>query len=375
VKFSWSQARTSRRVAIVAGVVVAVASVSAGGTAAAFALSSGTTQVSVTPIVHLPPGSRHLSIPSTATPSTPSTTTTPSTTPTPATTPAPSTAPSTTVTTSKIISDTCFYSHEANDDPILNPGQPGQAMAHDFFGNTTTSASSTAASLLGGPTTCSTSADASAYWTPVLYQNGAPITPTRNLIYWAGLQTRRPTAAETTASVPSVTAPPAGLELIAGDENAMAPQSTKVVGWRCTGDQGQPFSAVPVDCPGTNGLELRIDFPSCWNGTTLNGASQTNAAYPTKGGRCPTGYPVRIPTVIFHVVYRITSAAGLTLSMGPGQQGSVDTAHGDFINGWNQSVLTGLISGCAGSAHTCGHVTGSGSQLQVHPRSPSPSPT
>jgi hypothetical protein len=182
----------------------------------------------------------------------------------------------------------------------------------------------------------------------VLYQDGNPITPTHNLIYWAGLQ----------ASDPTVTAPPAGLEMIAGDENAMSPQSTRVIAWRCAGVQVQVPSASPVNCPGTNGIELRVTFPSCWNGTTLNGATQTNVVYPTVGDRCPIADPVRIPTVIFHVVYPITSASGLTLSMGPGQQGSTDTAHGDFMNGWNQPVLAALIAGCAGPAHTCGHVTG-----------------
>jgi hypothetical protein len=257
---------------------------------------------------------------------------------------------------SKIISDTCLYSHEANDDPILMPGQTGQSMAHDFFGNTTTSAATTAASLLGGSTTCSTSADASAYWTPVLYQNGQPITPTHNLIYWSGLH----------AQDPVVTAPPAGLELIAGNENATAPQSAKVVGWRCADPSPQVVSATPVNCAGTKGIEVRITFPSCWNGSTLNGASQTNVAYPTARTTCPAGYPVRIPTVIFHVVYPITSATGLTLSMGPGQQGSTDTAHGDFINGWNQTVLTRLIDGCSSAANTCGHVTGA--DAVVRPR-------
>ena len=223
-------------------------------------------------------------------------------------------------------------------------------MAHDFFGNTTTSATSTAAALVGGPTSCTTSIDASAYWTPVLYQNGVAITPERNLIYWSGLQAKNPV----------VVAPPAGLEMIAGNENATSPQSTGVVGWRCA-DQTptpQPVSATPVNCTGTKGVELRITFPSCWNGTSLSGANQTNVAYPTKGALCPPGYSVRIPKVIFHVVYPITSTAGLTLSMGPGQQGSTDTAHGDFINGWNQSVLSRLISGCASTSHTCGHVTG-----------------
>ena len=253
----------------------------------------------------------------------------------------------------ELISDTCLYSHEANDDPILMPGQSGQSMAHDFYGNTTTSATSTAASLTGGSTTCSTSEDASAYWTPVLYQNGVAITPERNLIYWAGLH----------ATDPTVTAPPAGLEMIAGDENATAPQSVRVVAWRCADSLPQIPSVTPVDCAGTRGLELRITFPSCWNGSTLNGASQTNVVYPEAGTRCPSGYPVRIPTVIFHVIYPITSSTGLTLSMGPGQQGTTDTAHGDFINGWNQSVLTRLISGCASSTLTCGHVTGAGAQV------------
>jgi hypothetical protein len=265
--------------------------------------------------------------------------------------PTPPTAPD----ASSLISDTCRYSHEANDDPILMPDQPGEAMAHDFFGNITTSAASTASALVGGTTSCSTSEDASAYWTPVLYQNGQAITPTRNLIYWSGLH----------ATDPAVSAPPVGLEMIAGDENAMAPESTKVVGWRCAGPPPQVVAATPVDCPGTNGLELRVTFPSCWDGKALNGATQTNVAYAV-GARCPAGYPVRIPTVVFHVVYPITSDTGLTLSMGPGQQGSTDTAHGDFINGWNQSVLTGLIEGCAGPTRTCGHVTGA--SATVRPR-------
>jgi hypothetical protein len=257
---------------------------------------------------------------------------------------------------SVLISDTCFYSHEANDDPILEPGKPGASMAHDFFGNSSTSATSTAATLVGGSSTCSTSDDASAYWTPVLYQNGVAVTPSHNLIYWSGLH----------ATSPAVVAPPAGLEMIAGDENASAPQPTSVIDWRCATSKTQAVSDVPVSCVGTRGIELRVTFPSCWNGSTLKGASQTNVAYPETGRArtCPSGYPVRIPTVIFHIVYPITSATGLTLSMGPGQQGSTDTAHGDFINGWNQGVLTRLINGCAGATRTCGHVTGSDAQVR-----------
>jgi hypothetical protein len=335
-----------RRPGAVIAAMVAVAVVSAGGTAAGLTIaSSGPVAGTVPTAAPAPPPAENRSPLQTA----------PTSGPTPPAGVGSATIRVRNLSGSNLISDTCLFSHEANDDPILDPGLAGQSMAHDFFGNTTTSATSTAATLVGGPTTCSTGDDASAYWTPILYQNGVAITPTHNLIYWSGLQ----------AMGPAVTIPPAGLEMIAGDESATAPQSTRVIDWRCAEPLDLAVSAVPVNCPGTKGLELRVTFPSCWDGRTLNGASQTNVAYPDRGA-CPEGYPVRIPTVVFHLVYPITSAAGLTLSMGPGQQGSTDTAHGDFINGWNQSVLTELIDGCAGPAHHCGRVTGS--VARVHPK-------
>jgi hypothetical protein len=345
-------------------VVAATLAVVGGGTAAGVALTSGPENVSALPAAAKPSaplGTPTSTTTSATTTSTTATTSVPAISPqppsnVPATPPAPTTGSATLATSSNLMSDTCLYSHEANDDPILMPGMTGQSMAHDFFGNTSTSATSTAPGLLGGPSSCTTSVDASAYWTPVLYQNGVAITPKRNLIYWSGLQARNPT----------VTAPPAGLEMIAGDESASARQSTKVIDWRCAEEtlMPQPLSTTPVNCAGANGIELRITFPSCWNGTSLSGANQTNVVYPNRGAVCPAGYSVRIPTVIFHVVYPITSASGLTLSMGPGQQGSTDTAHGDFINGWNQGVLSGLISGCAGTSHTCGHVTGANANVR-----------
>ena len=196
------RALADRKAEVTVVAVVIVVLVGIGGAAAGLALTSGGSEATATP----PPSTTM--------------TTTAVAPPTTTTTPAP-VAP-VTPDASKLISDTCRYSHEANDDPILLPGQPGQAMAHDFFGNIATSATSTAAELVGGTTTCSTSDDASGYWTPVLYQDGQPITPTRNLIYWSGLH----------ATDPGVSPPPVGLEMIAGDENAMAPPPTKVVGWR-----------------------------------------------------------------------------------------------------------------------------------------------
>jgi hypothetical protein len=246
-----------------------------------------------------------------------------------------------------IFTDRCGYSHMLADDPILAPNDPGAAMHHDFYGNTATSASSTAKSLVGGSTTCSTTADASAYWTPVVYQNGTALTPGPALIYW-----RR--AARDTASVQSV---PAGLQMIAGNEAATAPQSTSVTAWTCSGATGlKSVTPTPHDCTGSD-LRLVVTFPSCWDGHTLTGAGQKNVVYRSAAG-CPSSNPIQIPQIVFHVTYPTSSAAGLTVSMTPTMRGSTDTEHVDFINGWNEATVTSDVSACLVTSTRCGPVTG-----------------
>src|ERR1700722_15841175 len=177
-----------RSVTVIVLITLAAALVG-GGTAAAVAFSSGggsgtPAHRSATPPLVRAPAPAPVPAPPPPPPPTP----TPPPTTTTLTPPAPAVGPQ----ASKLITDTCLYSHEANDDPILMLGQTGELKADDFFGNTTSSATSPAPALVGGPSTCSTSDDASAYWTPMLYQNGSPITPLRNLIYWAELQATEP---------------------------------------------------------------------------------------------------------------------------------------------------------------------------------------
>ena len=71
----------------------------------------------------------------------------------------------------------CAFSHTAPNDPIVHPGMTGMSHSHDFFGNRLTDADSTAASLLGGPTTCNKQSDTAAYWAPTLFDHGQPVTP------------------------------------------------------------------------------------------------------------------------------------------------------------------------------------------------------
>ena len=60
----------------------------------------------------------------------------------------------------------CAYSHASLDDPIVFPGQPGASHRHVFFGNVTTDAASTIASLDSGGTSCEQQLDRAAALAP-----------------------------------------------------------------------------------------------------------------------------------------------------------------------------------------------------------------
>jgi hypothetical protein len=246
-----------------------------------------------------------------------------------------------------IFTDMCARTKTAPDDPILMHGMPGSSMQHDFFGNTATTASSITKDLVGGSTSCTTTADASAYWTPVLYQNGTALVPRGTLIYW-----RAPIGAQK-----SVATVPAGLTMIAGNEAATAPQGKQLIGWTCSGRAQIRLSDSPQDCSAGSFVRLVIQFPNCWDGKTLDGSKQTNVVQLT-GSACPASHPVQIPQVVVHVNYPTSSAAGLTLSVGPTMQGSVTTAHADFMNGWNEPVLTSDVAACVTAGVRCGPVSG-----------------
>jgi hypothetical protein len=250
-----------------------------------------------------------------------------------------------------IFTDTCTLTKTLPNDPIMMPGMTGMSMQHDFFGNPAVGASSTDKQLVGGSSSCSTSADASAYWTPVLYQDGKPLAPRSTLLYW-----RAPAA-----SASSVTTMPAGISMIAGNEAATGPQSDRIVDWTCTatrGDLTATRSAAPHDCAAGSFVRLIITFPNCWDGHTLGGKGQTNVVYQDATGACPSSHPKQIPQVVLHVAYPTSSAANLTLSVAPTQQGPTYTGHADFMNGWTQSRMDADVAACIDTQTRCGHTSG-----------------
>ena len=236
----------------------------------------------------------------------------------------------------------CFYSHSAQDDPIVAPGMPGRsAHRHEFAGNTTTNANSTEASMRAGSTNCQEPDDTAGYWTPTLYSHGVEVRPDRLHAYYRWGQFK---------DVASIQPVPAGLKIIAGDAKALRPQSTSIVGWNC-GVQGQTQYDHPISCSSGQKIVLHLFFPNCWNGRDLDTPDHKSHMAYSHNGTCPPGFPVAIPRLSADFGYPTTDGSAITLS-----SGSSWTAHTDFWNTWRQDAMVKLTHDCINRGIQCGPI-------------------
>jgi hypothetical protein len=271
----------------------------------------------------------------------------------------------------------CNYSHTLPDDPIVYPGKAGEAMVHDFFGNTNTNASSTYDSLNSNKaTTCDSTADRSAYWAPQLKRASGIINPTFEKTYYKD--------DHDVASYP-IHAIPLGLQMLAGDHMGTSPNPH--INFLCLGT-GNYTTTMPTSCPAVSGsgepstLNISVHFPDCWDGVNLVpnlGSSRANrmkglmkaasgalnAAYRNSDGTCPAGYPVKIPELQLNISYPLGDDPDLTtaqLSLDPilqngqwvPQWGSMYTAHGDFFNAWHAQSMQFIVDSCMNKPSTPG---------------------
>jgi hypothetical protein len=206
---------------------------------------------------------------------------------------------------------TCPLSHRLPDDPIVVPGVRGGAHLHDFTGNASTDATSTYATMtdlsnaavadqFNGPavkpgTSCDmatyapgTAADTAAYWRPVLYANGQPVTSTvKDQLYYRA----KPTFGTGFQAIP------ADARLIVGSHSATSVAGNQALAegnlyWECNGITDVHYPTPPNDCKGGSILE-NVVFPSCWDGLPMDhtGPGRTDNghfAYAVDG-TCPPG--------------------------------------------------------------------------------------
>jgi hypothetical protein len=262
----------------------------------------------------------------------------------------------------------CAIDHFGPDDPIVFPGQPGDSHMHSFYGNTTTNANSTAASLLAAPSSCGRNmqtSDRSAYWIPSLYIKKADGSlglvkdgDQQMFIYY-----RRPGG----TGGPKVQPFPPGLRMLAGSANATSPQPLFVVQWDCSG--GPEYPSIP-QCPGgpSQSLHASIEFPSCWDGRQLDSADhRSHMAYANAdNGACPAGHPVSLPQITYEIDYPgITGGPQYTLS----SHGTY-SMHADFFAAWDPQVQNALVTGCLNAGLDCIDVNREGGQLVAGDNNP-----
>ncbi len=233
----------------------------------------------------------------------------------------------------------CGFSHALGDDPIVEPGAPGLSHRHDFFGNPDVDAYTVAADLPGGDTTCDQKLDTASYWSPSLYSGDQPIEPEAIDAYYRAGPGVDPT---------TVKSYPPGLVLLGGDPAAEQAQDLYVVGWGCGRNSGA--YPEPRTCPERQAMNLRVNFPDCWDGRNIDSVDHRDHTAYSEDGRCPQSHPVAIAQLTY-VVHYPPVAVDDSLRLA---SGSTLSGHADFLNGWDQSKLDREVEVCIGRGAVCG---------------------
>ncbi len=250
----------------------------------------------------------------------------------------------------------CFVSHSAKDDPIVFPRGKGKSHLHDFVGPSRTDAYSTNDSIRKDRTNCTRTntrtgkvADKSAYWAPALYVGDQKIKPSQVGIYYK----------TGTRDMNGLQAFPKDLRVIAGDAKGQAPQTIgaqRVWFFECRGGTllGGTETRAPL-CK-DDSLELTIAFPDCWDGKNLDSKDhKSHMAYSNQARQgsnqrvCPSTHPREVPMLSLQFRYPTRGGPAVRLA-----SGAVDTAHADFMNGWEVKRLQGLVRDCLARDKYCG---------------------
>ena len=259
----------------------------------------------------------------------------------------------------------CRPSHMSNDDPIVYPNQQGATHHHTFFGNTNINFKTNLVAIPNsGTSTCTGGiANRSAYWVPSMIdtKTNAPLVPVSSLWYYKTGYYGIPTS--------QIKPPPKGLRMIVG--NMKATSETNSSGYFiCRNTAGADLTKVSKNIPACaqgNVLNSEVDFKQCWDGKNLDSPDHQSHMAEVVRGACPATHPVPIPRITLNITYKVTDASG-TLNWrlssdnyAKSGNNSGYSSHADFVNGWDDAVITGIVKNCINTGKDChAHLLGDG---------------
>ncbi|KAF8848098.1 hypothetical protein BDZ45DRAFT_698671 [Acephala macrosclerotiorum] len=264
-------------------------------------------------------------------------------------------------------------------DPLVSNGTISE-HAHALHGSDGLSITASYESLLAGScTSCEVTQDKSAYWTPALYFLNSE-TNEYTLVEQVGgmlaYYLLYPNAGNT-----SLSAFPAGFEMIAGDTNQrnftypvpdiqkslwnVAPYNTQAflrqaaLGFNCLNYAITPEGSLYrhflpdkayLDAHCTDGVRFELMFPSCWNGVDRTSIDKkSHVAYPSEvmTGDCPSDFPERLPSLFYETIWDTYAFNGIngTFMIGNGDPSGFGN-HGDFMMGWDEDFLQQAVDTC-----------------------------